>query len=211
MAWVASTVSPKRYIGKPELRVKRVYLVKELTFSRPCHFVNVCRNKKVCMKSTWSLLCVYVWLCVCVCVFVCCLNDTWNDTWSCCTMHRELSTQALVWCREWCVAISHAAQAHYLNPSNFIWSGFGCSRDACVLILPQMVIVLLLSTSSFGVSWNMINNKECSLTQLGSIHVVAMMCVVVGTCGGWFSYLCCRNFWLKSSLQLVVNKWELVV
>ena len=35
----------------------------------------------------------------------------------------------------------------------------------------------------------MINNKECSLTRLGSIHVVAMMCVVLGTCGGVCSHV----------------------
>ena len=35
----------------------------------------------------------------------------------------------------------------------------------------------------------MINNKECSLTQLGSIHVVAMMWFVLGTCGGVRSHV----------------------
>ena len=35
----------------------------------------------------------------------------------------------------------------------------------------------------------MINNKECSLTQLGSSHVVAMLSVVLGTCGGLCSHI----------------------
>ena len=162
--------------GKTSISGERTDVLTPMSF---CECLSV--QKKVCMKSTCCL-------CACVCGrYVCdvvCLNDTWNDTWSCCTMHRELSTQALVWCREWCVAISHAAHAHYLNPSNFIWSGFGCTKNACTLISLQMVIVLLLSMRSFGISWSMINNKECSLTQLGSIHVVAMMCVVVCACGG---------------------------
>ena len=35
----------------------------------------------------------------------------------------------------------------------------------------------------------MINNKECSLTQLGSNYVVAMLYIALGTCGGLCSHV----------------------
>jgi len=101
---------------------KRLYLVRETDVLTPMSYCECLLEQKglheIDMKPP---VCVWSVVCVCVCLS-CCLNDSWNDTWSSCTMHRELSTQVLVWCSEWCVAISQAAHVHDLIlPYYLVW------------------------------------------------------------------------------------------